>query len=424
MNFFGKSSLKVGLIIFAVCMAVYHINGKPIGQTDCAIAPYAAWALVRNGSFDVGCYKYLDKYQEGVLHNLSDGRRVSCYPPGSTLAAVPIIAPIALFSREPLSSGKMRRIGKLVGAFYASLAVVVFYFICLDLVVGGALLGSVLFAFGTSMWSVAAQSLWVHGPAVFFLCVALYLILVKRGYNRFGLSCGIGLVLGVSVLCRPTNVVFLVCVGLIYLLFRKWRNLLGVVLCSMVSLVVLLIYNCTYFSQTVYGGYGHMDNFWSTPLFIGLAGLLFAPSRGLFVYTPAFIFVFWGLIKLFRLDRSYNDLKISVSLWVVGVIGVLCIYSKWYCWWGAWCYGPRLLSETLPIFSLLFAYGYAGIKNRFMRKTAIFLVVLSVMIHFIGVFGSGNDWDKRYSVGAYGKKLFSLKDTQIQAYIKHLFSIE
>ncbi len=414
------SRIKIGFIIFAICMVVYHINGKPIGQTDCIIAPYAAWSLIRNQSFDVSCYKYLDKYQEGVLHKLPDGRRVSCYPPGSTIAAVPIIAPIALFSKEPLSSGKMRRLGKFIGALYASLAVVLFYFICLHLVAGGALWATLLFAFGTSMWSIASQSLWVHGPAVFFLCLALYLTLVKRGYGSFKSSCYIGLSIGLSVLCRPTNAMFLVSTVLMFLVFKKWRNLLGFLPCAMLSVVVFLLYNASYFSETVYGGYGRLDNFWSTPFLIGLTGLFFAPSRGLLIYSPAFLLVPLGMMKVFNHTRK--DLKISIFFWFAGVVGTLAVYSKWHCWWGAWCYGPRFLCETLPVFSLFFAYLYASIKNELFRKVTKALVIISIVVHFLGVFGTGNDWDKRFSVGTHGKKLFHLRDTQIEAHIKHLFS--
>ena len=188
----------------------------------------------------------------------------------------------------------------------------------------------------------------------------------------------------------------------------------------MVSVVAFLLYNASYFSETVYGGYGHLDNFWSTPFLIGLAGLLFAPSRGLLIYSPAFMFVPLGMIKVFRLDQS--RIKIPIFFWVVGVLGTLAVYAKWHCWWGAWCYGPRFLCETLPVFSLFFAYVYASVKKDFVRKIIKTLVIISILIHFLGVFGTGNDWDKRFSVGVHGKKLFGIRDTQIQAHIKHLFS--
>jgi len=293
---------------------------------------------------------------------------------------------------------------------------------CLNFVRAGALWATILFAFGTSMWSVASQSLCVHGPATFFLCLALYLILIKRGYDSFKLSCYIGSSVGLSVLCKPTNGLFIVSTVLMFLVLKKWLNVLGFILCAMVSVVVFLLYNTYYFSETVYGGYGHLDNFWSTPFLIGLAGLLFAPSRGLLCYSPAFIVVPLGIKKVFSLDHSRKNLKIVILFWFVGVLGLLGVYAKWYCWWGAWCYGPRFLCETLPLFSLFFAYAYASMKNKFLRKTVVSLIVISIIVHFLGVFGTGNNWNKRYSVGAHGKKLFNIRDTQIQAHAKHLFS--
>jgi len=80
-----------------------------------------------------------------------------------------------------------------------------------------------------------------------------------------------------------------------------------------------------------------------------IMAVLFSPSRGLFIYLPILIFV------LFLTARYWNKLRReTLVLMSVGVIMAdLAILSIFLRWWGGWCYGPRLLTETVPFFVLL-----------------------------------------------------------------------
>ena len=86
------------------CLALYSVNGRSIAEVDCDVAPYAAWSLVRHGTFDVSAYAVTRELPGGVVVAARDGSLVSKYPPGSTLAAAPLIAPLAMVWQEPLST--------------------------------------------------------------------------------------------------------------------------------------------------------------------------------------------------------------------------------------------------------------------------------------------------------------------------------
>lgn len=73
--------------------------------------------------------------------------------------------------------------------------------------VGEALVGAWVAGFGTSLWSVAADQLWQHGPSVMFLAMAAYLTLTDREWWA-------GLAFGGAVLSRPQGAVVALIVGL------------------------------------------------------------------------------------------------------------------------------------------------------------------------------------------------------------------
>ena len=45
--------IRTAIFVFLAFLGLYSANGRSITEVDCLAAPYAAWALVQNGSFDV-----------------------------------------------------------------------------------------------------------------------------------------------------------------------------------------------------------------------------------------------------------------------------------------------------------------------------------------------------------------------------------
>ena len=103
-------------MVFLVPLMVYLANGRPHPEVDCVAAPYTAWSLVRHGSLSLCRYPELHRYAPAVLVWLPSGVLVSERPPGSALAALPFVAPLALLREEPLPPAAMLQLGKLVAA--------------------------------------------------------------------------------------------------------------------------------------------------------------------------------------------------------------------------------------------------------------------------------------------------------------------
>ena len=408
--------------IFAVCLAVYHLNGRPQPEVDCVVAPYTAWSLVRHGSLDLSAYSELESFRGTELRPAPGGGWFAYRPPGAALAAVPFVAPLALFREQPLPGSAMLHLGKLIAASYAAGTVVVFFFLCRRLAPPAAGPATLLLALGTSLWSVASQALWMHGPATFWVCCALFLLTAGPGGRR--LAAGAGLALGLAVLTRPSTALFAAASGCCLLAQRRWRDAAGLVAGAAGPVALFCLFNAWFFGDPVAGGYAHDPWGRSTPLWIGLAGLLVAPSRGLLVYSPALLLAPAGLWALFRRgDGRPADGRWMVLAWAAAAGLTTAFYGRWWDWTGGWCYGPRFLCEALPIACLLFALAYAAIRPVWTRRAAAGLVALSILVHFVGVFGHGAhaDWCERHPVIDGGRAFFALGDTEIEAHARCVF---
>jgi hypothetical protein len=381
-----------------------------------------AWSLVRQGSFDLRDYPDLERYVGGPIRAQPNGAWVSIRPPGSALAAVPIVAPFAVFRRQPFSDATMHQLGKLAAAFSAAGAAVFFLIICQRVAAIGAWQATILFALGTCLCSVGSQALWMHGPAVFWLCCALYFI-THPDCKLTAIRVATGFALGCAVLTRPTTSFFFFATVGTFIAQRRWSAVLWLIVGGVIPGAILFHYNWIHFGHPFLGGYE--DDNWaeSTPLWLGLTGLLVAPSRGLLVYSPALLLGVYGAWMLIRQrGEPYASVRGILLAWLLAAGATLLFFARWHDWRGGWCYGPRFLCETMPVLCLLYAVAYAELRKQWQRGIAQGLVVLSVSIHVIGIFGySGYEaWQIRHSLPDQGRCLFSLEDTQIEAHTRAL----
>jgi hypothetical protein len=99
------------------------------------------------------------------------------------------------------------------------------------------------YGLGTSAWSIASQALWQHGPAQFWLALAM--LLLARNASAFG----VGGALGMMVLCRPPDFFLALAVGAWAM--RAWRRdrgrVLGFLAGAAIPAIVLGTLNALWF---------------------------------------------------------------------------------------------------------------------------------------------------------------------------------
>jgi hypothetical protein len=331
---------------------------------------------------------------------------------------LPFVAPLAVFHEEPLADAHMHVLGKFAAACYVAAAAAMFFLTCRQLAPSARWPATILFGLGTCMCSVASQAIWMHGPATFWLCLALWL-LMRADEVTVAASFGAGIALGLAVATRPTTAFFALATGAVVLACRRWRQSVAMALAGVVPVILLCAVNWWQFGSPLLGGYAAEYDNESPPLWLGLTGLLIAPSRGVLVYSPALLLAPLGAFILWKCKVDYQgQRRLLLTAWLLAAGATFLYYARWHDWRGGWCFGPRFLCEAMPALCLAFAIGYSHLQARWQRQVACGLVALSVAVHVVGLFGySGYEaWQLRHSSADHGRCLFQLEDTQIEAH--------
>lgn len=417
-----RDSLRA-VALFLGCLAIYHLNGRPHCEVDCVTPPYTAWSLAKNGSLDLRPHAaHLEQYLGTEVIAQPDGSWIASRPPGMSLVILPLVAPFAWLGLDTPSVLAMMHIGKLAAAICVALSVVLFFFLVRRWAPSTEWPATLLYALGTSLWSVASQAIWSHGPAVLGICAGLSLLLPGPGMSPSpGRSTWAGLALGLAVVARPTTAFFVLASGLALLAARCWRAAFAFGIAAALPVVALVVYNVAYFGDPLMGGYANQGWHGGMPLWQRAIGLLLAPSRGLLVYSPALILAVPGMFLAWRIG---SWARVLLVFWVGAFLMTWSLYTRWPCWWGGWCYGPRFFAETMPLLCLLAAFGLALRTAKWQRRATCGLISLSILIHSLGVFGHSAyaPWHLRRceSIEQTGRAMFDLNDSQIKAHAREV----
>jgi hypothetical protein len=160
----------------------------------------------------------------------------------------------------------------------------------------------------------------------------------------------LGLLAGFSFSVRPSNLLVILVFGVL-IGIRKYRWLPPYLICAFLGLLPLILFNLWIFGALLSPYYRMTLSAASGPFHLAsLLGLLFSPSRGLFIFSPFLVFVFarlWpSILREFPLSLLEMALGVVVLAQVFGT-------AKWSNWWGGGSFGPRLLCELLPCLMIL-----------------------------------------------------------------------
>jgi len=479
------------ILIFLCSFFIYNLNFREVSELDTYPTRFLPISILKEFDLDLDEFFILhyDKKEQSELpyyirYDPEKEHYYSRYSPLPALFALPVyVLPVYagwLDEAEPDYAYDVSFVSKIASSLLASLSVV-FFFAAVKLVtrVRLAMVTTGVYAFATGMWSVAAQGLWQHTPAVFCLSLGLYFLLrscactAKLTANRrsgssltpSGLAQGraslrrlqgseaaIGLIysslfLSLAVGLRPSNI-FLLLAAWVYLLFSRagWRRIF--IFCLLPLLIgALTIYFNLKTTGSYLGGCGGIEGFplkthrvesiWQVPSGKSFLGLLLSPNRGLFVYSPVLIFSLLGMVRVWRRGGVSSGLSrpqagkqgrwlfrfLSVAIWATVVL-----YSAGGIWWGGWSFGPRYMTDLLPFFSLFVAVGLAGVFDPersainvrlFMRGLFLVAFFYSVFVQAVGFFAYPSGWNSLPdNVDLVHERLWDFGDTQIIRCIK------
>ncbi len=237
----------------------------------------------------------------------------------------------------------------------------------------------VLFSFGTNLFNYATWDAPLsHGFSFFLFALALLVFLAWMDHPKFWASIILGITAGLIVLIRPTNIVFLLFLAMLFL-FQK-RNLKEALL-HLIQLRwhwLLLIGGAlvVWIPQMAYwkinSGYWMFYSYLGEPFFFDKPQIingLFSYRKGWLIYTPLMTFALIGIFML-RKNLKHWFYPVLVST-VLNIYIIFC----WWCWWYGGCFGARALVEFYVVLSIPFGAFVVWISERKIpvRLMALFL---------------------------------------------------
>ena len=402
----------IALIIFLVAFLIFKSSRlHPIN--DSKYSMMLSQCLIDYHSFQLDHYavprlpalRRGDYVQNGDIYQLEQvgPHLYYFFPPGSSVLSVPFVLvanTFGMFAVKPDGSfnlaGEAKIEALLAALLMAALASIFFYTAQLLLPVSYSLLVAVGGALGTQIWSTASRAMFTDTWAVLLLGTAIFLLLAYETKGTRLRPALLATLLAWAYFVYPSYAVHVAAISCYLLFTLKARQLVVYVLTGIAWAAGFVIYSWYNFQQLLpsYFRPGRLlfGKFW-----IALPGNLISPSRGLLIFVPTIIFVFYMLIRF----RTHLPNKRLVAVAIIAIVTQLIVISGFDHWWGGHSYGPRLMTASVPwlvllatlgLKAMLHSRGAAGndvnVRGRF-RQNALSYVGLALLAFSVFVHARG-----------------------------------
>lgn len=339
----------------------YYILSDPVGSL-----------LVTQSILDSGTI-HLDEYrgsrvfpETDIKYFEANGHIFNKFPPGSSLMAIPPVLAANLTGRH---------MSVLVFETWMHCVLAAFTLCAFFLIILFAARGFLGFqaAFVVSLFmtlcSPAASTMgaawWSTNSWVLFFSLAVLGVVRKwNGYLNGALLFGV-------FLSRPTGAIPVVLFA-VYLIAARGHQTLRTLVSLVLMSIGFLIYSMSEFHTFLppYYSPGGVLNYPSLKAFFLL---LFSPSRGLFVFFPQGLLILAGVILYWNRIKS----RLILILSLLSVFGLIILVSSHQHWWGGLSYGPRLLCETIPAWTIMAVLLWKAVPPGSKKTAAILFLVFS-----------------------------------------------
>ena len=404
-----------------LCLFAYNANLRTIGGGDDLPARYLPLILWHDSTFAFDANARLVAHGHPLLEpnasvvaaygNASSdfqppaywivrthrGQLASMYPVVAPLLVAPLYLPAMLWLdskgwQQPYIDRVAEIMEKVSASLLAALASLVMFLVLRREGNPWAFPLALVFAFGTDTWMISSQALWQHGAGELLVAIALLLAVARASPLRIGL---LGFVCVLIAANRPPDVL-IAAAFVLYVVWSRKRTSLWLLAGAALPSAALLYYNLAFIGNVV-GGYALAPSATRHGFFqlrlLGLPASLVSPTRGLFIFCPFLIFIAVGLARRLRTPSS-RRLAIALS---VAVAAQLLVYSQGD-WRGGSSWGPRHLTDLLPILVWMLAPAPAALGGR-ARRLFVVMMVVAVGIQTIGAFWYSHLSDARIFAG-------------------------
>jgi hypothetical protein len=358
----------------------------------------------------------------------SNGHYYSKFSPLPSLLALPIYAPYIWLSAAP--EGRMYLILSRIVAILLAATVTALLFLALRRLVAQwqALLLAMVYAFCTFTWAAATITLQAQSSAELFLVLAILILLRIEETGQIGRSVSVGwcalagLLIGLAVAARAHTVLVALVLS-IYVCQRMWGNVRALVSYGIGALVVVLLlgaYNLLVFGSPLNSGYGSEAFDWTTPIWVGLPGILVSPAHGLLMYSPAMILAAVGGWVVWREPVAEAAPEVR-AYWLLGrylalaCLAYLLLMSHWWAWHGGNAYNQRMLEEIHPLLVLLLGF---ALKRYRVSPRFVVLLIIAASWSIVMNLARLTFYEPRWGEVFRDELVWSLRDAELVMYIR------
>jgi hypothetical protein len=385
----SRRRIGTGVLIALCCLAIYNANRRSISAGDTYPARYLPFAIVQYHTAFMNPVAGVAEQGRGDtafwMLRLPDGHLMSLYPIVVPVLVAPLYIPaVAWLHMKGWNGARLEYVAtvmeKLTASLLAALSAALLHALLRRRTgQSTALLLTAAYAFGTTTWVISSQALWQHGMAQ--LLVVIVLLLLTGPYSTSS-AVAVGLLCGLIACNRPPDIVLAAALGAHALFWAKgWRRAVLLASAAALPMLVVFAYNLHY-AANVAGGYGIIGSarFFRHPVIPGIAGLLFSPAKGLFIYSPFLLF----LVLAFRcLPRGREERRLTQAL-AVAVVVQIVLYAK-VDWRGGLSWGPRYMTDLLPFLIWMLVPVVESLR-RAGRVLFVIAVGVAIAIEAIGAF--------------------------------------
>jgi len=413
---------KPYLWLFAGLTVVYHSNLRPIPSGDSLCTSLLPLSILLDHSvlldrFGPWLFSHVPYTREVI--RFKAGHYYSGYPIAGGVLVTPLYLPLlAVPGLRDWDPGSLVVLARILEKFAAA-AIAAF-----SAVVMLALLSrltsrywawrlTLIYGLATATWSIASQALWQHTSVELAVVGAMYFLEAWwRNRESAGALWFCGACAACALAIRPGEVValFALAAGLLAARARLLDYLRFLALPALGGLLALA-YNL-YFFRNPTGTYTF--GMWAGSALKGVVGLLVSPGRGLLIFMPVAVFALCAFLPAAADARRKHAPLLLASATLV-VLHFLVV-SRVNLWWGGYCWGPRYLTEIMPLLVILMALGSAGLERPWVKRSLAVIAVYCVSIQALGVYFYPNGhWDNTpVSVDQAGYRVWDWRDNPIR----------
>ena len=239
-----------------------------------------------------------------------------------------------------------------------------------------------LYGFTTMAWAYSSTALSVILVSMTVLLSFYFYRKFVKNQNFFSLIfCGFSL--GASVLVRYDSFIIVI-IMLVFLIgtILKNKSKLKNLTCLLIPLFfcAIIFMGINYIQFGTFLEYGFKSESGSlvgntSPIHVGVFGLLFSPGAGLFIFSPILFTIFVSFFDFYKKDKS------SFLIFSAYLVSMLVFFGNLETWHGFVSWGPRYLLPVIPFLLIPLA---ASIEKR----NSIGFRFLVIVLGAIGAFFS------------------------------------